>query len=153
MPAHSVRALRRQDVLNGSYLRVINQLSAVEDVSQDDLRRTLADIEANSRFHKVFVAVNCNDEVVGGATLLIEPKFTHQCRSVAHVEDVVVDQSVRRRGIGRLLVEHVVEQARLAGCRKILLSSALRNARFYELCGGFAQCRDEVTLVKHFDNK
>lgn len=49
---------------------------------------------------------------------------------------MVVDPTVRRRGVGRRLVEHVMERTAAVGGARVLLASANPEAvRFYEACG------------------
>jgi GNAT superfamily N-acetyltransferase len=59
-------------------------------------------------------------------------------RKVARVTALVVGERARRRGIGRLLLEHAVRLAREAGCEMIELTSGterLAAHRFYQACG------------------
>ncbi|KAG2444278.1 hypothetical protein HXX76_001035 [Chlamydomonas incerta] len=49
---------------------------------------------------------------------------------------MVVDPTVRRRGVGRRLVEHVMQRAAAVGGERVLLASSNPEAvRFYEACG------------------
>ena len=56
-------------------------------------------------------------------------------RSVGHVEDVVVHDSTRGKGFGRLLLLHLSALARAMGCYKVILNCAEKNRGFYEKCG------------------
>jgi ribosomal protein S18 acetylase RimI-like enzyme len=40
--------------------------------------------------------------IVGAGTLLIEPKFIHQCGWTGHIEDIVVHEDARGLGLGKL---------------------------------------------------
>ena len=51
-------------------------------------------------------------------TLLLERKLARGLGRCGHVEDVVVDASVRGRGVGRLLLDALVAAAQQAGCYK-----------------------------------
>ncbi len=76
-----------------------------------------------------------NDVVVGTATLLIEKKFIHQGGLVGHIEDVVVHQTMRHRGIGTAMVKHLTEVARAAGCYKAILNCFPQLVPFYARLG------------------
>ena len=79
-----------------------------------------------------------DDSVVGTADLLLVPNLTHHGMAWAIVENVVVDQHSRRAGVGRALMEEVVERCRRADCYKIqLLSREHRTSAhvFYEGLG------------------
>ncbi|WP_329109892.1 GNAT family N-acetyltransferase [Micromonospora sp. NBC_01699] len=66
------------------------------------------------------------------------PNLTRGGRPFMLVENVVVDSSVRRRGVGRRLLAAAVDLARSTGCYKVqLLSRSTRDEAhdFYESCG------------------
>jgi GNAT superfamily N-acetyltransferase len=84
----------------------------------------------------VFVA-ELHGDVCGTADLLLVANLTRDARPWSIVENVVVDEAVRGRGIGRVLMDVVVDAARAAGAYKVQLMSA--NGReshaFYEALG------------------
>ena len=76
--------------------------------------------------------------VVATCYLNVIPNLTRGGRSYAVVENVVVDASLRGRGLGQALVRNALERAWAAGCYKALLQTGSREAavlRFYESCG------------------
>jgi glucosamine-phosphate N-acetyltransferase len=75
------------------------------------------------------------DEVIGTASLLIEPKFLHGGSAVGHIEDVAVRQAEQHHGIGLALMKHLFEVCREAGCYKVILDCAPDVAPFYEKLG------------------
>ena len=84
----------------------------------------------------VFVA-ELDGEVCGVADLMVVPNLTHDAQPWSIVENVVVDEPRRGRGIGRTLMDAVVRTARDAGAYKVqLLSADGRDAHaFYEAIG------------------
>ena len=83
---------------------------------------------------RTFIALK-QKQIVGTATLLLEHKFIHSGGRVGHIEDVAVHRDFQGLGIGSLLVRHAVEQTRLAGCYKVLLSCFDDRVPFYEKLG------------------
>ncbi len=67
---------------------------------------------------------NQEDRIVGTLTLVL---FRIPTGVRAWIEDVVVDESARRRGVGELLCRAAIERAQSAGARNIDLTS--RSAR------------------------
>ena len=67
--------------------------------------------------------------------MFLERKFIHGCGLVGHIEDIVTDTNVRGKGLGKLIINHLVEIARKNGAYKVLLSSLEKNVPFYEKCG------------------
>jgi GNAT superfamily N-acetyltransferase len=71
-------------------------------------------------------------------TLIIVPNLTHGGLPWAGVENVMVDASYRRKGIGKLLMDYALAEAKKAGCYKIqLISDKSRTEahKFYEAIG------------------
>ena len=70
-----------------------------------------------------------NGTVVGTAflTLCLDPMFGSQPFGV--VENVVVDETVRGRGIGRQLFEHLERVCKERNCSKIMLLSNAKRTR------------------------
>ena len=88
----------------------------------------------------VYVAEETGGEIVGTTSLLVLPNLTYDCRPTAFFEPMVVAEPHRRRGVGRLLVEQVLADARAAGCWKVQVVSHKRHAAdgayaFYESLG------------------
>jgi ribosomal protein S18 acetylase RimI-like enzyme len=80
----------------------------------------------------LFVAEH-DGEVVGAADLLIAPNLSHRGLPWAVMENVIVDERMRRKGIARELVQHLVNVAKKSGCYKIGLSSDKRRTAAHRL--------------------
>jgi N-acetylglutamate synthase-like GNAT family acetyltransferase len=77
-------------------------------------------------------------KVIGTTFLAILPGMAHGTKSFAVVEYVVVDETRRSQGIGKLLMEYCKVRAKEAGCYKIMLTSDKRRDRahkFYQSTG------------------
>ena len=74
------------------------------------------------------------NRLVGTASLLIETKLLRGGATVGHIEDVVVNQGARGRGVGRLLVDHLLSRCEQVGCYKVVLTCSDHVAPFYERC-------------------
>ena len=77
--------------------------------------------------------------VMGSLVLIIVPNLSHHGMPWAEVENVVVDESLRGGGYGRVLMEHAERLAVEAGCYKLQLMSHWDRRdeahRFYEKLG------------------
>ncbi|MDR1796038.1 MAG: GNAT family N-acetyltransferase [Clostridiales Family XIII bacterium] len=76
--------------------------------------------------------------LVATCYIAIIPNITWNCASIGFIENCVVDTDFRRRGVGRRLINVVIEFAKARGCYKATLQSG--NGRteahhFYESCG------------------
>ena len=79
--------------------------------------------------------VEHNSELIGTATIIYERKFIFNRCILAHIEDVCVKESYRRKGIGRLLIQKLMDEAKEKKCYKITLDCASHNIPFYTACG------------------
>ncbi len=77
-------------------------------------------------------------KIVGTLVLIIVPNLSHKGTPFAIIENVVVDQRHRGKGIGEALITRAIKEARGAGCYKVsLTSNKFRKEahRFYERLG------------------
>jgi GNAT superfamily N-acetyltransferase len=105
----------------------------------------LAVDEANLIFNKfstypnfsLYVAI-LEDIVVGTFELLIMDNLGHKGSPSGIIEDVVVDENYRSKGIGARMMEHALHVCQGHNCYKLTLSSNLKRERahqFYEKLG------------------
>ncbi len=106
-------------------------MEAGRNPSPDAARQAFAEIDADPR-HEVFVAVE-QGEVVGTIVLLIVPSLSHGRTPWAIAENLIVSEKHRRRGIGRMLLEHVIAGAGEKGCHKLQLLSDKRRTEAHKL--------------------
>lgn len=67
-------------------------------------------------------------EPAGAASTMLMPHLTYGCRPTAFIEAVVVRYAHRRRGVASLLLQHALEDAQAASCRKVQLLSHKRHS-------------------------
>ena len=88
-------------------------------------------------YFNVFVAV-AGEMIVGTYELVILDNMAKQGRKSGVVEDVAVHPEHQGVGVGRAMMQHALEQCRLAGCYKMTLSSNVKREgahRFYDSLG------------------
>lgn len=76
--------------------------------------------------------------IAGTLDLLIVTNMTHGGAPWAVIENVVVDENARGRGVGRTLIDEAVRRSSDAGCYKIQLLSNKRRTdahAFYRSTG------------------
>lgn len=85
---------------------------------------------------EVFLFVAEEDGVIIGTTTLVTYLIPSGMK--AWIEDVVVDESARGKGLGRKLVQHAVDKAKVLGAAKIDLTSQYKRVaarKLYESMG------------------
>ncbi|MCY4252860.1 MAG: GNAT family N-acetyltransferase [Thaumarchaeota archaeon] len=128
----TTRRLREQDLASG-FLESLDALRPASHMGQAAASRVLDSVAANPN-HVILVAER-DGRVIGATTLLIEPKFIHDGGLVGHIEDVSVRDGERGAGAGSALVRAAIEEARRAGCYKVVLECSERLVPFYERLG------------------
>ena len=71
----------------------------------------------------IIVLYEKDNEVIGTGSLLIEPKLTYNISYLGHIENIFVDEKYRNKGIGKQIVEYLVNYAREKLCYRIDLAS------------------------------
>lgn len=123
---------------------VIAQLMAqlIEASGYEDLQVSPGQIEeslrkmADSHAYQVLLAEE-QGQVVGLLSLSFRHTLFHPALS-AFIDELVVEQSHRRRGVGRQLVAEAIERCRAAGCCEIEVSTERSNEaaqKFYRQHG------------------
>jgi len=70
--------------------------------------------------HNIYVYL-INDKIVGCITLIIEEKIIHNGGKVGHIEDFVILEEYRSKGIGDLLYNYVKILCQQNKCYKMIL--------------------------------
>ena len=79
-----------------------------------------------------------NGKVVASCVATVIPNLTLGARPYVVIENVITHPDYRRRGLGRALMQAILERCWRAGCYKVMLQSAAgrREAHaFYEAVG------------------
>jgi ribosomal protein S18 acetylase RimI-like enzyme len=121
---------RADEELAAAFTRLIPQLSSSSAIPDMDTLRRIVEFPGN----RLLIARD-GDAVVGTLTLVLFPIPTGLR---ARIEDVVVDEGARGRGVGEALTREAVRLADAAGARTVDLTSRPgRGAavRLYERIG------------------
>ena len=81
---------------------------------------------------RVWVARAADGEILGHLQAVAEDDATWE------VTNTAVTEAARGRGVGRLMLERAVDEARAAGVRRVVLATAAADVgalRFYQRCG------------------
>lgn len=138
--AVTIREAREADL--PVLVRLLAQLSLDEPREQpgpplpEAYEQAFGKIEADPGLR---LLVACREErIVGSATVAVIPNLSFRGRPFTLVDSVVVDESERRSGVGRLLMEEARRIARASGSYKLSLTSNAQRDwahRFYERLG------------------
>ena len=136
MPGIEIREAVDAEV--AEVLRVLAEsgIDGERSFTVDEAREHLARIQQNANYRLLVALVD--GEILGTYSLVIVDKLGKRGAPAGVVEDVAVSPSAQRKGVGRAMMAHAIEECRKAGCYKVALSSNLKRSdahRFYESLG------------------
>ena len=99
--------------------------------SQSDRSKLIKNFLSQSGVFAVVAKSDTN--VIGFGVLLIETKI--RGGKAGHIEDIVVHERWRSRGIGQQIIQELRNLARSQGCYKMSLQCTKANVEFYNKIG------------------
>ena len=116
-------------------LRVVNDLS-----EEEEFDKVLVDCSREYFLHgdqTTVIAVD-NGKAIGCASISYinrMPTFDHPTGKRAHLMNVYTNKAYRRQGIGRKMVEVLIEEAREKGCTEVSLDATEQGRFLYTQLG------------------
>ena len=128
--------------------KLISQLGY--PISVADMTQSLSTYLNNNNYY-VYVAV-FNETVVGVASVIINDYF-HKIGRIAIVTAFCIDETHRRAGIGKLLMNFVEQQAKYNSCNFVELKSGLHRIKdgshnFYKKLGYIDNAANQTYFKK-----
>lgn len=74
-------------------------------------------------------------KIMGVASIIIIDKIINSGARMGIIEDVAVSPEARGLGLGKLLIEDLLDYGTERGCYKVVLNCSDDNVGFYEKCG------------------
>ena len=109
---------------------LLNQLKE-KDVNTIDLESAWESFKSNSSSNSIVGIYN--DKVIAYGSIVIENKIRGDI--AGHIEDIVVDNTVRGKMVGVKLVKELVDIGKTKGCYRITLFCDEKLIKFYERNG------------------
>ena len=118
-------------------------IKSLDKSHSSDVVNILIDSFSNNYDKEINESIFSSDEVDGIVALeegnVLGYASIHYIKKITRksgiIEDVVVKENQREKGIGKLLVKNLIEKAKKNNCDKIILSSSEKNLKFYEKLG------------------
>ena len=96
--------------------------------------------------HYIYFYIS-KDKIIGAITLFIEQKIIHDGMCVGHIEDLVVNKKYRGMGVGKILLNHVIDKSKENNCYKCILDCDISLENYY-LNNGFT--KKGLYMAKYF---
>ncbi|MFL2608969.1 MAG: GNAT family N-acetyltransferase [Flavobacteriaceae bacterium] len=118
-------------------------IKSLEKSHSSDVVNILIDSFSNNYDKEINESIFSSDEVDGIVAMeegdILGYASIHYLKKITRksgiIEDVVVKENQRGKGIGKLLVKNLIEKAKKNNCDKIILSSSEKNLNFYKKLG------------------
>ena len=114
-----------------AFLPLINTFRPTS-FTRDEFSTILSEILKSGH---IWVVEDAYGALIATATIIYEHKFLWNTSIYAHIEDVCVHTEKRRAGIGKMLVRHLLQEAKRNRCYKVTLDCSYENVHFYTACG------------------
>ena len=118
-------------------MKLMRQLQPKDPVLEDgrDLK-VFQSILAAPNLH--LFALLVDSEICASTYLNILPNITRSASPYAVIENVVTEEDARGQGFGKMIMQHTLEFAWVAGCYKAMLMTGSKDESthaFYRACG------------------
>jgi len=127
-----------------NYFDLLNQLTISPKCTRDQFNDFVDRLNEN---HIVSI-FSTDTKIIATGTLIIEQKLIRDYGLVGHIEDVVVDKTNYGNGIGKKMIESLINICRSKKCYKIILDCSDDVICFYEKCG-FTRKNNQMALYLH----
>ena len=90
------------------------------------------------KYNIKYFLVKDNDKIIGTCYLCIIPNLTYNGKSIGFIENVIVDNNYRKKGVGKKLMEMATNYAKENNCYKAVLKSGINRVdahKFYRNIG------------------
>ena len=124
----SFRKVKEKDMKEVSSL--LNQLKKI-DLNKIDYQEAWSNFISNTGSNSIVGILN--EKIVAYGSIVVENKIRGEV--AGHIEDIVVDTSVRGKMLGVKLVKELVEIGKKLGCYRITLFCDKKLIKFYERNG------------------
>lgn len=114
---------------------ILAQLTKIGDPTVETYNQRWTWMKNSGVYYVIIIEDKSTGKICGTGTLIVEHKFIHSCALRGRVEDVVVLDSYRGKGLGQMIVTACTELSKKLGCYKTTLECSEKNKPFYEKIG------------------
>lgn len=133
-----LRDLVKEDLTSLKFL--LNDLNSVlkmqHEFNEKDINSVYIDISKYPEIYSNYVAIE-NDKMVGFLSIVFYKTFLHK-GGTALINELIVAESHRNKGIGKMLIEKAIQSAKIRGMDEIEVGTEISNIQaqnFYKNAG------------------
>lgn len=83
--------------------------------------------------NSIILVIEFNNIIIGTAKIFIEYKMHNNFKNIGHLEDVIIDEKYRNKGLGMKLIQELIKIAKDNNCYKIILNCNEDNKKAINL--------------------
>ena len=116
-----------------AYNQLIKQLSDTVNYDIDNFIKNLNKINNYGIIYVACQNLPHSDDfiIIASGTCFLEPKIIHNFMNVGHIEDIVVDDNFRGKGIVHNILNHLKNYAVTNNCYKVILDCNQNLVKVY----------------------
>jgi len=123
----NIRELKKTDRIE--YIELIDSFRP--------LNTSISEEKFNEIYDKIFkrdiiFVCEINNIIVGTAKLLIEQKYIHNLSKYGRIEDVIIKNEYRNKGVGSHMIKYIIDYCKKYKFFKVSLSCSSDLIKFYE---------------------
>lgn len=125
---------KEKENIKNQYLNLLSNLSDTPPLPDNIFYNNLNKILYNGLIIVAYIEQNKikNDiKIIGTGTLFLQPKLSHNGRNIGQLEDIIVDNQYRGLGIGKNIIQKLIEETKTKNCYKIILSCSEDLKEYY----------------------
>lgn len=136
-----------EDIKN-QYLKLMSELTVCETMTNNEFYKKIQQISligtiivAYKHRYVNYIDENTNVapiapiELIGSGSIIIEPKIIRGCKSVGHIEDIVIKSNHRGKKISHIILDKLKEIGKKSNCYKIILDCDEKVSHVYKSNG------------------
>ena len=129
---YMIREIDIKDYYKG-YIELLSELTNTPKFDFESWEKQINLIKENN-YHNIFV-IEDDGKIIASITIIIELKIIRNLKNVCHIEDIVVSENYRGKGIGKKIIEYCKDYSKKKNCYKIILNCSNTLINFYEKFG------------------
>lgn len=136
---YEIRKLNKNDY--DLYIELINEYKKTS-FTEEEFVDALTDIK---KISEIWV-IEEDGNIIATGTIIYEIKFSFNLAKIARIEDIYVKKESRNNNFGKIIMHHLMKQAKKNDCFKIVLEATPETSEFYLKCG-YKQKNIQMTRV------
>ena len=129
---YTIREIDIKDYYKG-YIELLSELTNTPKFDFERWEKQINLIKDNN-YHNIFV-IEDDGKIIASITIIIELKIIRNLKNVCHIEDIVVSENYRGKGLGKQIIEYCKDYSKQKNCYKIILNCSNTLLNFYEKIG------------------